>query len=74
VGHLAEWALADTGALTCEPGDPAGLADVIEQLAADDALRQQLARTVQAHASHHDAKRAAGRVRELYEELSNERG
>jgi glycosyltransferase involved in cell wall biosynthesis len=71
VGHLTEWAAADA-ALTCDTGDPAGLATCVARMIEDDALRLRLAANAQALACTHDADAAATRVLALYEALARQ--
>lgn len=67
VGHLAEW--APEAARVVEPGDAAGLAALIAQLAGDEELRLQLAREVQRRALAEDADFSHGEFERLHAEL-----
>jgi glycosyltransferase involved in cell wall biosynthesis len=69
VGHLVEWATR-AAALTCRPGDAAGLADCIARIMDDEALRLRLARNAQGLAIACDADAAADRVLKLYSSLT----
>jgi len=67
VGHLAEW--APQAARVVEPGDALGLAALIAGIAADEALRLQLAHEAQRRALAEDADHCHGQFERLYAEL-----
>ncbi|RDS83703.1 glycosyltransferase family 1 protein [Dyella monticola] len=67
VGHIAEW--APSAALAVPTGDWAGLAEAIEEVLDDEALRLRLAREAQRRALLEDADDTARRFNALYRRL-----
>ncbi len=68
VGHLTEW--APRAALVVQPGDAAGLANLIARLEGDEALRLQLAREGQRLALAEDADFSCAQFEQLHAELA----
>jgi glycosyltransferase involved in cell wall biosynthesis len=69
VGHLAEW--APDAALAVLPGDPQALAQGINRLLDDEALRLRVARAAQQRAIEEDADFTARAFELLYRRLSD---
>jgi glycosyltransferase involved in cell wall biosynthesis len=62
--------LEEAGALVVEPEDPAALAQVISELAADPAKREEMGRNGRAHVTeHYDRRQLAADYRELLASL-----
>ncbi|MDF3980630.1 glycosyltransferase family 4 protein [Luteibacter sp. PPL201] len=65
VGHFVEW--SPRAALAVPPGDAVALADVIERVARDEALRMRLATEAQRRAVEEDADHTASAFEDLYD-------
>lgn len=66
VGGIPDSFHDDVDAVLVDPGDPDALADAIERLAGDEALRRRIGDAAQARASDFDVKRAVSRIEAIY--------
>jgi glycosyltransferase involved in cell wall biosynthesis len=67
VGDVADMVASDNGPYLCAPGDEAGLAQALERLAADPALRKRIGEANRARAqAEFDLQRMIERYRALY--------
>jgi glycosyltransferase involved in cell wall biosynthesis len=69
VGGVPQVITDEVNGLIVPPGDPLALADAIERICSDPALRRQLGSQALVDSSRFDIARASGEIEEVYRRL-----